>query len=106
MKPVVAEMVKVWAELDELERDHHLNYLRQPDLGFAWAAFRWAEGAQLDEVLRETDLAAGDFVRWMKQLVDLAGQVADAAGDGERRDRARELLGLLRRGVVAYSSLD
>ena len=32
------------------------------------------------------DLAAGDFVRWMKQLLDLAGQVADAAGDAPLRD--------------------
>ena len=44
----------------------------------------------LDEVLTETDLAAGDFVRWMKQLLDLTGQVADAAGDAAlRRDRPR-----------------
>ena len=106
VKPVVAEMVKVWAELDALEREHHLDFLRQPDLGFAWAAYRWAEGDELDDVLNEVDLAAGDFVRWMKQLVDLAGQVADAAGDGPLRDRAREVLKHLRRGVVAYSSLD
>ena len=53
--------------------------------GFAWAAYRWAEGASLDEVLSETDLAAGDFVRWMKQLLDLTDQVADAAGDGPLR---------------------
>jgi ATP-dependent RNA helicase HelY len=106
VKPVVAQMVTLWAELDELERQHHLDFLRQPDLGFAWAAYRWAEGDELDDVLTEVDLAAGDFVRWMKQLVDLAGQVADAAGDGPLRDQAREVLSRLRRGVVAYSSLD
>ena len=52
-----------------------------------------------------TDLAAGDFVRWMKQLLDLAGQVADAAGDTPLRRTAREVVARLRRGVVAYSSL-
>ena len=63
-------------------------------------------------VLRETDLAAGDFVRWMKQLSDLAGQVADAAAADPRPASAelRETARLthrraLRRGVVAYSSL-
>jgi ATP-dependent RNA helicase HelY len=56
-------------------------------------------------VLDETDLAAGDFVRWMKQLLDLTDQVADAAGDGELRETARLAGGALRRGVVAYSSL-
>ena len=69
----------LWAELDALERDHKVDYLREPDAGFAWAAYRWAEGDALDDVLGVIDLAAGDFVRWMKQLLDLALQVADAA---------------------------
>ena len=51
------------------------------------------------------DLAAGDFVRWMKQLLDLAGQVADAAGDSPLRKTARDVVTAVRRGVVAYSSL-
>ena len=76
-----------------------------PTSGFAWAAYRWAEGDDLDEVLGETDLAAGDFVRWMKQLLDLADQVADAAGDAPLRATAREVVRRLRRGVVAYSGL-
>jgi ATP-dependent RNA helicase HelY len=41
----------LWAELDALERDHHLDFLREPDAGFAWAAYRWAEGDELDDVL-------------------------------------------------------
>ena len=52
-----------------------------------------------------SDLAAGDFVRWMKQLIDLAGQVAGAAGDGPLRETARQVVAALRRGVVAYSGL-
>jgi ATP-dependent RNA helicase HelY len=102
---VLADMVSLWADLDALEREHHLDFLREPDLGFAWAAFRWAEGAPLDEVLSETDLAAGDFVRWMKQLLDLTDQVADASGDGALRKTARDTADALRRGVVAYSSV-
>jgi len=51
------------------------------------------------------DLAAGDFVRWMKQLLDLTGQVADAAGDSPLRETARQAVRRLRRGVVAYSGL-
>ncbi|MGZ4488691.1 MAG: DEAD/DEAH box helicase, partial [Nocardioides sp.] len=105
VKPVVGEMVKLWGELDALEREHHLDFLRSPDLGFAWAAYRWAEGDDLDDVLGSIELAAGDFVRWMKQLLDLAGQVADAAGDQALRETAREVVHRLRRGVVAYSGL-
>ncbi len=92
VKEAIAEMVRLWGELDALEREHRLDFLREPDLGFAWAAYRWAEGDDLDSVLGATDLAAGDFVRWMKQLLDLAGQVADAAGGTPLRKTAREVV--------------
>ncbi|WP_372729241.1 DEAD/DEAH box helicase, partial [Nocardioides sp.] len=71
VKEAIGEMVRLWAELDALERDNKLDFLRQPDLGFAWIAYRWAEGDDLDDVLSHTEMAAGDFVRWMKQLLDL-----------------------------------
>ncbi|MDP3969452.1 MAG: DEAD/DEAH box helicase [Nocardioides sp.] len=99
------DTVRLWSELDALEREHKLDFLREPDLGFAWAAWRWAEGDDLDDVLRVVDLPAGDFVRWIKQLLDLLAQVANAAGDSPVRRTAREAIGLVRRGVVAYSSV-
>jgi len=105
VKDAIGEMVRVWAELDELERSHKLDFLRQPDLGFAWAAYRWAEGDDLDDVLGVVELAAGDFVRWVKQLIDLAGQVADAAGEVPLRRTARQVVDRLKRGVVAYTSV-
>jgi len=102
----MAAMVHLWGTLDALEKDHHLDFLRQPDLGFAWAAYRWAEGDDLDDVLGVVDLSAGDFVRWMKQLLDLTGQIADAAGDTPLRRTAREVVSRVKRGVVAYTGLD
>jgi ATP-dependent RNA helicase HelY len=105
VQTALVETVRVWGQLDALERDNKLDFLREPDLGFAWAAYRWAEGDDLDVVLNGVDLAAGDFVRWMKQLLDLADQVADAAGDAGLRTVARDAAKRLRRGVVAYSSV-
>ncbi|HYJ26350.1 MAG TPA: DEAD/DEAH box helicase [Nocardioides sp.] len=105
VRPVLGELVRLWGQLDALERDHKLDFLREPDIGFAWAAWRWAEGDDLDDVLMVTGLSAGDFVRWMKQLLDLCGQVADAAGDSPLRDTARATTKALRRGVIAYSVL-
>ncbi|HWJ83556.1 MAG TPA: DEAD/DEAH box helicase [Nocardioides sp.] len=93
-------MHRLWADLERLERDHHLDFLRRPDAGFAWTAYRWAEGDDLDDLLGRADLTAGDFVRQMKQLVDFAGQIADAAAGTPVRGTARDLIGLIRRGIV------
>ena len=70
---------------------------------------RWAAGARLESVLRDADLAAGDFVRWCKQLVDLLGQIEQAAaraeGGAALRRAAQDAIDGVRRGVVAYSSV-
>ncbi|MFD1858603.1 DEAD/DEAH box helicase [Aeromicrobium camelliae] len=99
-------MHRIADELMLLERSHHVGFLRPPDFGFAQAVWQWCRGASLDIVLRESEMAAGDFVRAMKQLLDLMAQVADAAGPGAVRDTARSALDELRHGVVAYSSLN
>ncbi len=56
-------------------------------------------------MLYESDLAAGDFVRWTKQLIDLTEQVADAAGDTPLRHTARQVVEQIRRGVIAYATV-
>jgi ATP-dependent RNA helicase HelY len=104
VRSTLAELVSVWAELDALESEHSLDFLREPDLGFAWAAYRWAGGAELDDVLNESELAAGDFVRWTRQLVDLTDQVSHAAGDAGLAKVARQTVESLRRGVVDYTA--
>ena len=55
-------------------------------------------------MLREAELGAGDFVRWTRQLLDLLDQIATAA-DGQLRAAAVTAGELLRRGVVAYSTV-
>jgi len=73
----LAATIRTWGELDQLEKDDNLSFLREPDLGFAWAAYRWARGARLETVLDESpDLTPGDFVRAVKQLIDLLDQIA------------------------------
>ncbi|MEI8411724.1 MULTISPECIES: DEAD/DEAH box helicase [unclassified Kribbella] len=98
-------MGSIWRDLSALERDMRVDFLRSMDLGFCWPAFRWASGASLAEVLYESDLAAGDFVRWVKQLIDLTEQVADAAGDTPLRRTARSVVDEIRRGVISYASM-
>ena len=104
VREVLADMIRIWGELDGVEKDHQLSFLREPDLGFAWTAHVWARGRPLEQVLSD-DLTPGDFVRAVKQLIDLLDQVAAAAGAAPVADTARRAIGALRRGVVAYSSV-
>jgi ATP-dependent RNA helicase HelY len=83
----LAATVRTWGELDQLEKDNDLSFLREPDLGFAWAAYRWAHGARLETVLAEApDLTPGDFVRSVKQLIDLLDQIAAASPPAPAED--------------------
>lgn len=92
---------RIWHEISLLERDHKLENDRQPDIGFAEAAFVWASGESLASVLYRSDLTAGDFVRSTRLVIDLANQLADAAGPGRLRQTCQQVVLRMRRGVVA-----
>jgi ATP-dependent RNA helicase HelY len=80
VRDVLNAMTRTWVELDQLEKRSGLSFLREPDPGFVWAAFRWARGAKLEDVLESAPgLTPGDFVRSVKQLIDLLDQIAAAA---------------------------
>jgi ATP-dependent RNA helicase HelY len=105
-KDALHDLTRTWTELHHVESDVGLDFLREPDLGFAWLAWRWAKGHSLDAVLLDSSLAPGDFVRWVKQLIDLLDQLTIAAPeDSKVRTTARKSVTALRRGVVAYSAL-
>ncbi|HSV67333.1 MAG TPA: DEAD/DEAH box helicase [Mycobacteriales bacterium] len=110
VRDALGQTTRLWAELEGQEREHRLTLTREPDLGFAWPAYRWAWGEPLDRVLAASEpggaeLSAGDFVRWCKQLVDLLDQVGKAAADSPLRETARAAVDAVRRGVVAYTGV-
>lgn len=105
VRVVADRMTSLGSDLERLEREHRLKFLRKPDFGFSQAVWQWCNDVSLDDVLGEMELAAGDFVRAMKQLIDVTAQIADAAGASPLRDTAREALDLLRHGVVSYTSI-
>ena len=49
------------------------------------------------------DLAAGDFVRWARQVIDVLDQLANVPGDARRSRACRRAADLVSRGVVATS---
>jgi ATP-dependent RNA helicase HelY len=98
------QLATVTDELNADERRLGLAVTRAPDAGFVAIAHAWVAGEDLDEILADDDLSGGDFVRNMKQLLDLLGQVADAAPDPTTRRTARQASDALFRGVVSASS--
>ncbi|MEJ2579833.1 MAG: DEAD/DEAH box helicase, partial [Kineosporiaceae bacterium] len=109
VRNALEETQRIWSDLQEQEHRHRLTTTPEPDLGLVWAVHHWARGRSLEEVLHGSDLAAGDFVRWCKQVIDVLGQLAQAAGDGPDgaalRAHALDAVDRVRRGVVAYSSV-
>jgi ATP-dependent RNA helicase HelY len=95
------------AEMKEAEGARGLDLLGFPDAGFGEAAFMWAQGAGLDEMLsRFPDRSIGDMVRTMKQIIDLLRQLAEVAEDPVLAGNLRRAMDDIDRGVVGYSSLE
>ena len=83
---------RTWRRVRRTEDEHQVQLCRELEAGFATPTFHWASGRPLDDVLAETDMAPGDFVRNCKQLVDLLRQVEEVApptspGRSVARDR-------------------
>ena len=100
------QMVRLWSELEDREQAHGLPVSTEPDGGMAWMLHRWASGQRLDIVLKDSEMAAGDFVRRCKQIVDLLGQIGDAAPQPALAATARKAVDAVLRGVVAADRLD
>lgn len=92
-----------------LEEVHLVPRTRQPEPGLAGAMTAWARGAPFGVVLELAqhdvgEIAPGDFVRTVKQLADLAGQVAAVAEDPAVAAAARTAVDALVRDVVAVGT--
>jgi len=101
VEEVLSDLVKVWIEINDLEVDLGLEPIREPDAGFCWASYRWASGHSLTAILKGTELTVGDFVRSMKQIIDLLRQIAIASP--HLSPIVSDALARIDRGVIAYA---
>ena len=100
---LLPEVVKIWSRIIAVEESVGLNTQREPNFDLAWSAYRWANGNSLQSILRETDIVVGDFVRAIRQIIDLLGQLANARP--ELQTTVKEALKRIDRGVIAYSAV-
>ncbi len=96
---------KMWRKLGIDEQRSGLPSTRQPDPGFMPYAYEWASGNDLASVLDDDELTGGDFVRHVKQCIDLLRQVGDVALDPATRASARAAADACSRGVVALTGV-
>jgi ATP-dependent RNA helicase HelY len=94
----------LWRRVRRAEQSSQVELTRELDPGFAATAFHWAEGKPLEDVLVETEMAPGDFVRTCKQLLDLLRQI-EGIGDEDAAEVAGAARIAVNRGVVAYTGI-
>ena len=97
----LAAITKIYGKSHDAESDLNLEPMRAPDFGFCWPSQKWASGHSLTSILKESDLTVGDFVRSMKQIIDLLRQLRSAAP--ELQGVIDESLKKIDRGVIAYA---
>lgn len=101
----VRRLQRISDSLTAAESDADLPTTRGIDSGFAHEAYEWVQGDALADVLAD-DVTGGDFVRCVRQLLDLLRQISEAAAAaGERgtADAASEAADAAMRGVIAAS---
>ncbi|WP_435300041.1 DEAD/DEAH box helicase [Timonella sp. A28] len=99
------ETIRLWSTLTDIEDDYRIRETGDLDFGLVEAMHKWTRGRSLDSVLKDSDLTAGDFVRWSKQILDALDQIAEVSDSHKVVRSARQAIDAIKRGVVAYSSI-
>ncbi len=100
-----AQLETMATELNLAEEEAGLPLTRRPDPGFVAHAHGWAAGEELAEVIVDEVVSGGDFVRNVKQLIDLVRQLGQMAPEPATAKAAQDAADRLFRGVVAASSV-
>lgn len=98
----VRRLTKTSQRLIDVQRQAGMAPLREPDASLAWETHQWVAGKPLSSIV-DADVSAGDFVRQMRQLIDLCRQIGDVTPDEGLRAMCEEARRRLDRGVVSAS---
>lgn len=96
-------LIHQWSIIHSNEIEIGLEPMREPDLAFCWAAYQWANGHSLGSILKGTELTVGDFIRSMKQIIDLLRQIAHASP--HLAQTVENALKRIERGIVSYAGI-
>jgi ATP-dependent RNA helicase HelY len=94
---------KVSLQLQDMQREKGMHLHRAPNGGLAFETTGWASGKPLSKIL-DPDLTPGDFVRSMRQLIDLLRQISTTTTNDSLRQVALDASRALDRGVVSAAA--
>jgi ATP-dependent RNA helicase HelY len=102
-KQAVIRVENILASIRELEGSRNIQLTRSIDAGFANAIHDWLIKERLDVILLDSDLVPGDFVRWVKQLIDLCNQISNCNIPDSLRKQVKEVKKAATYGIVSAS---
>jgi ATP-dependent RNA helicase HelY len=95
------QILKLSDEINSMEEKLKISNLKNPHFGMANIIKQWCNGVNLKRILLKTDIAPGDFVRNVKQIIDLLRQIKRLNIPSITKI-AEDAILLLDKGVVSY----
>ena len=102
-KQKAEQILRYSGKIRHEESKRGLPESRVPDPTIFGQVHGWASGHELSEVL-DDDTPAGDFVRNIRQVIDLVGQLAETTRSQRLKNNAVEAGRLLDRGLVSAAA--
>lgn len=97
-----SSLQSVFDRISRAEKQAGLDRTPSPAGDLVEMSYKWAGGATLSAILPDVELSGGDFVRWMRQAIDLLEQLTKLEGTTVGT-KSKGAVKLLRRGVVAWA---
>jgi ATP-dependent RNA helicase HelY len=103
VKEVLIGVEALLLELQNEEHERGIPKTRSIDASFSIAIHDWISKVNLDTVLEESNLAPGDFVRWVKQIIDLSNQLINCDIDESLKRQLRNVKVQANYGIIYIS---
>ncbi|MCL1897525.1 MAG: RNA helicase, partial [Micrococcales bacterium] len=104
LRQALGRTEQAWRKVEAAERAHGLPPSLGLEIGASAAVYLWALGEPLAQVLPQAELPPGDFVRLVKQVIDVLNHVASASADSPLHAASAASAQCLERGVVAWEA--
>ncbi|MFW6113649.1 MAG: DEAD/DEAH box helicase [Actinomycetota bacterium] len=106
LEEAIARTLSLEGRIKALERKEKLDLTRTVDTGFVKVVYEWACGKEMEYMTSMyPQYSAGDFVRSMKQVLDILRQIREVAEGRDLSNRLTEAMESVHRSVVAYTSV-